>query len=75
MIKTYNNHRNIAGELIKKYRKKRNISREELSNKLELQGVYINRDELYRIETNQLLVKDFEIAAISEILDIYLILQ
>ena len=46
------------------------MSKTELSRRLELYSVYINRDELLLIEKNQLLVKDFEIAAISVILDI-----
>ena len=43
------------------------------SNKdLKLKGykIYINTDELLRIEKNQVLVKDFELVAIASILDI-----
>ena len=46
------------------------MSKKDLSKELELCGVYINRDELLLIEKNQLLVKDFELIAISKILDI-----
>lgn len=46
------------------------MTKAELSKKLELKGVNINSDELLLIEKNKLLVKDFEIAAIAEILDI-----
>lgn len=70
MIKKYNNKKNIAGSLIKEAREKKEMTKTELSKKLELKGVCINRDELLLIEKNQLLVKDFELAAISEILDI-----
>ena len=70
MIKKYNNKRNIAGSLIKGGREKKEMTKTDLSKKLELKGVCINRDELLLIEKNQLLVKDFELAAISEILDI-----
>lgn len=70
MIKQYNNKKNIAGSLIKEAREKKKMTKTELSKKLELKGVNINRDELLLIEKNKLLVKDFEIAAISEILDI-----
>lgn len=70
MIKQYNNKRNIAGALIREAREKKKMSTAELSRRLELYSVYINRDELLLIEKNQLLVKDFEIAAISAILDI-----
>lgn len=70
MIKQYNNKKNIAGSLIKEARERKQMSKTELSKKLELKSVYINRDKLLLIEKNKLLVKDFEIAAISEILDI-----
>lgn len=70
MLKKYNDKKNIAGSLIKEAREKKEMTKTELSKKLELKGVCINRDELLLIEKNQLLVKDFELAAISEILDI-----
>lgn len=46
------------------------MTKAELCKKLELQGVYINRDELLLMEKNQLMIKDFEMVAISKILDI-----
>ncbi len=70
MLKKYYNKKNIAGALIKEAREKKEMTKTELSKKLELKGVCINRDELLLMEKNQLLVKDFELAAISEILDI-----
>lgn len=70
MLKKYNNQKNIAGLLIKKAREEKEMTKAELSKKLELKGVNINSDELLLIEKNKLLVKDFEIAAIAEILDI-----
>lgn len=71
MIKKYNGKKkNITGTLIKQAMKKKNIGKMELSKRLELMGVYINRDELLKIEKNELMVKDFELAAISKILDI-----
>lgn len=46
------------------------MSKQELSQKLQLKGVNINSDELLLMEKNKLMVKDFEIAAIAEILNI-----
>ena len=60
MLNRYNNKKNISGTLIRN-------AREE---KLDTYGIYINTDELLRIEKNQLLVKDFELVAIAQILDI-----
>lgn len=48
------------------------MTKTELSKQLELRGININRDELLLIEKNKLLVKDFELAALSEILNINL---
>ena len=68
--KKYNDKRNIVAELITNAREKKNMSRPELSQKLELHGVYLHRNELYRIENNLALIKDFELAAIAKVLDI-----
>ena len=46
------------------------MSKVALSKKLELYGVSISRNELLKIEKNELMVKDFELAAISETLNI-----
>ena len=70
MLKQYNHKKNIAGSLIKQAREAKKMNKTELSEKLQLKGVYINRDELLLIEKNQLLLKDFELTAISVILDI-----
>lgn len=70
MIKKYNNKKNISGAFIKNAREKKQMTKTDLCNKLELKGVYINRDELLLMEKNQLMIKDFEVVAISKILDI-----
>lgn len=70
MIKKYNNKKNISGSFLKNAREKKKITKAELCKKLELEGVYINRDELLLMEKNQLMIKDFELVAISKILDI-----
>lgn len=70
MLKRYNNKKNISGTLIKQARENKGMSKVKLSQLLDTYGVYINTDELLRIEKNQVLVKDFELAAIAQILDI-----
>ncbi len=70
MLKRYNNKKNISGTLIKKAREDRGMSKVKLSQLLDTYGIYINTDELLRIEKNQVLVKDFELVAIASILDI-----
>ena len=70
MLKRFNNKKNISGTLIKEAREEKKMSKVRLSQLLDTYGVYINTDELLRIEKNKVLVKDFELVAISQILDI-----
>ncbi len=70
MIKKYNNHKNISGNLIKIAREKKNMTKTELCTKLELLGININRDELLLMEKNQLMIKDFELIAIALVLEL-----
>lgn len=70
MLKRYNNKKNISGTLIRNTREEKGMSKVRLSQLLDTYGIYINTDELLRIEKNQLLVKDFELVAIAQILDI-----
>ena len=70
MLKRYNNKKNISGILIRSAREEKGMSKVRLSQLLDTYGIYINTDELLRIEKNQLLVKDFEWVAIAQILDI-----
>ena len=70
MLKRYNNKKNISGTLIRIAREEKGMSKVRLSQLLDTYGIYINTDELLRIEKNQLLVKDFELVAIAQILDI-----
>ena len=70
MLKRYNDKKNISGTLIRRSREEKGMSKVRLSQLLDTYGIYINTDELLRIEKNQLLVKDFELVAIAQILDI-----
>lgn len=45
-------------------------SKMELSHKLELLGVELDRFELYKIETGKTSVKDFELIALCIVLEI-----
>lgn len=69
-MKKFNNHRNLVGELIQKAREKKNYSKKDLRRELELLGIAMDRNELYRIEKNKMSVKDFELVAFCIVLDI-----
>lgn len=69
-MKRFNDNRNVIGDFIKTYREKKHYSKMELSRKLELLGIELDRFELYKIETNKKSVKDFELIALCIVLDI-----
>ena len=70
MIKKFNEKKNISGNFIKKSIEQKGISRVQLSIKLELLAIYLDRSEIYKIEENKLPIKDFELIGISKALDI-----
>lgn len=69
-IRKLNNNVNIIGRNLKKIRKLRKISQSNLCTKLQLLGVMMYESDIYEIENNKRLVKDFEIKAISIALEI-----
>lgn len=69
-MKRYENKINVIGTLIKNYREKNKLSKSELSRRLELHAVYIDRSELYRMETGKMIIKDFELIALFKVLEI-----
>lgn len=69
-MKRYENKINVIGTLIKNYREKNKLSKSELSRRLELHAVYIDRSELYRMEEGRMIIKDFELIALFKVLEI-----
>lgn len=66
----FNNKINISGNKLKKYRLQRNLSQEQLCNKLSLLGITLYKNDIYRIENNKRTVKDFELWGITQVLNI-----
>ena len=69
-MKKFNDCRNVIGCLVKKYREQKHYTKTQLSNKLELLGIELDRFELYKIETAKTSVKDFELIGLCIVLDI-----
>lgn len=63
-------NKNLIGGNLKKTRTKLKISQQELSNKLELLGVYVCRGSISRIEDYSRTVTDIELFAIAEVLGV-----
>ena len=63
---------NFIGGQIKEARIKAGMSQKELSDKLELMAVYTCRGSISRIENGKRAITDFEIDAISKVLNVSL---
>lgn len=61
---------NMIGANVAKRRKQLKMSRQTLSNKLELFAVYVCRGSVSRIEDYSRTVTDIELYAISKVLDV-----
>ena len=61
---------NIVGRRVRELRKKKRMSQQALSNKLELLGVYICRGSISRIEDGSRTVTDIELLALSKVLGV-----
>jgi len=63
---------NKIGSRIKEVRIRRNFSQKQLSEKLELEAVYVCRGSISRIENGERAITDIEIDAISKVLNVSL---
>ena len=69
-MKKYENKANVIGKLLLEHRIKNKLSKEEVCRRVQLHGVDIHRVELYRMEKGLSIVKDFELIALCDVLDI-----
>lgn len=61
---------NFVGELIATSRKSANISQNKLASKMQLLGVNIGKNDISKIECSKRIIKDYELIAIKDILNI-----
>lgn len=61
---------NMIGHNVRKYRKKRQMSQQLLSDKLETLAIYICRGSISRIEDMSRTVTDIELYGLSKILNV-----
>lgn len=66
----FNEKLNIIGTNVNKYRLKNDLSLSQMSAKLALFGIDIPKVSLHRIEKHTRVVKDFELCAISKVLNV-----
>lgn len=65
-----NEKHNICGERLRKIRKRRGLSQEDLAAKLQLRGLDLTQKAISRIETGSRLVTDYELKYLTEVLNI-----
>lgn len=63
-------NKNLIGGNLKRLRIKAGMSQQDLSNKLELLGVYVCRGSVSRIEDYSRTVTDIELFAIAQVLGV-----
>lgn len=68
--KLFNGNTNVVSNLITQKRKEKNMSYSDLSNKLQLLGISLYKNDLFLIEKNRRIVRDFELIALCQVLDI-----
>jgi DNA-binding XRE family transcriptional regulator len=64
------NLKNIIGPRLKNIRASQNITQGELSAKLEVMAIYLDRSSISKIERQNRIVTDYELIALSKVLKI-----
>jgi transcriptional regulator with XRE-family HTH domain len=63
-------HKNIIGPHLKSARINSKYTQQELSNKLEVMAVYIDRASISKIECQRRIVTDYELVALAKVLNV-----
>lgn len=68
----YKEKSNFLGELIAQNRKNQKMSQNQLALKMQILGVNIGKNDISKIEAGNRLIRDYELIAIKDILDLNL---
>ena len=60
---------NVCGKNVAKFRKQLNISQRELSDRLQLAGLDVDKNAIQRIECGKRFVTDIELISLCEVLE------
>lgn len=66
----YKEKSNFLGTLIAEKRKSYKMSQNKLASKMQLKGINIGKNDISKIEGGKRLIKDYELIAIKDILDL-----
>lgn len=62
-------NKNLIGDKVKQLRKEKNLSQQQVSDKLETLAIYICRGSISRIEDKSRTVTDIELYGLSQVLE------
>lgn len=68
--RTADGHNNISGLRVKELRKALQISQRELSDRLQVVGLDIDKNAVQRMESGQRFITDIEIVALAKVLGV-----
>lgn len=66
----YKNKLNFLGKLIATKRKELKMSQNMLAGKMQLMGVNIGKNDISKLESQNRIIKDYELIALKDILNI-----
>ena len=69
-MRKYEGKSNVSGEFIERILREKNMTKEDLCRKLQLNGINIDRWHLYKIINGKVILKDFELIIILNSLDV-----
>ena len=64
------NEKNMIGEKLKQLRREKNLSQQQLSDRLETLAIYVCRGSISRIEDRSRTVTDIELYGLSRVLSV-----
>lgn len=66
----FNNNKNVISEKLRFYREKSGISQQQMAAQMQTFGVNIDQQMISRIEKNQRMVTDYELACFCRLLNV-----
>ena len=66
----FNGRKNICGARVYEARTKKRLTQSELSARLQVRGITLERDSISRIEIGTRFVADYEVVEIAKVLDV-----
>ena len=69
-IYDFDGKKNICGAKVREARKKLGLTQDDLAAKLQVSGVVLERNSISRIESGVRFIADFELLALSKILNV-----